>query len=180
MPTHRFFDNSVNIWQKRTVFKIWEAIQTHDGVNFCLGFLLDFRMQCHRQEYALHSGCCLLIAISDIILKFLVLSLTVLVEPDERMIQESIESSWRTSPFTPPTYIDLNTQFFRKFFLHGPVGIFFVRKAINESCRQAWHSFPILLQNCCMNQVHEPPKNISILLPIDPRHSGKVFQPKLR
>ena len=40
MPTHCFFDNSVDIAQGMAIFKIWEAIQTYDSINFCLGFPL--------------------------------------------------------------------------------------------------------------------------------------------
>jgi hypothetical protein len=43
MPTHRFFDNSVDIWQGRTIFKIWETICAYQ-CRFLLGLssgLLD-------------------------------------------------------------------------------------------------------------------------------------------
>jgi hypothetical protein len=45
--------NSIDIWHRRTIVKIWETIcQWANSVNFCLssGFLLYFEIMCHPED----------------------------------------------------------------------------------------------------------------------------------
>jgi hypothetical protein len=40
-----------DIWQRRTIVKVWETIWANDSVNFSLSFLLHFRIVCHHEKW---------------------------------------------------------------------------------------------------------------------------------